>query len=154
MNPKLKQNEYQTNVSEKDKNLLEADQFKLLDHFVGRSKELTDLDEFLKKEKGQFVYIHGMSGCGKSSLAEQFASKISQNPKHVVIKIKAINKESIENGLKRVAKNIKADDDEIKNVLDDGYMNFKRLLNKYLKEKEVKLFLIFDDLKKLSEKFR
>ena len=129
--------------------LLIGDKFTKMNHFVGRLDELEKLDECLQG-KGQIVYIHGRSGCGKTTLAEQFAVKMNERPNHIVRVINAQNKFSIENGLKNLAGDVIEKDENLDDLLEDGYRKLKRILNKYLEHNKLKLFLVCDDLKKFE----
>ena len=108
--------------------------------FVGRFDELNILEEYFKNELNQIVYIHGRSGCGKTTLAHEFAAKISKQPKCLARTFNAKYKLDIYIGFKNIAAEVKEKNETLEGLFDHNYSKIKRMLNKYLISNKVKLF--------------
>lgn len=63
--------------------------------FVGRNKEISQLEDFVFNSKKQFLYIYGQRGIGKTSLIYQFINKHRARLDNKIVTLNAFNFNSL-----------------------------------------------------------
>jgi len=101
---------------------------------------LSKIDESFKTH--QYVYIHGRSGVGKTTLALRYASNIKKNQNQRII---WINNNSLVNTLKSLAEKIKIDLND-KLPFDQLLEKLKDKINDLTKKKKLSVMFFIDNL--------
>lgn len=105
-------------------------------------KEITKHFNFDDSGAGKIVGISGMSGSGKSSLAQSFAIKFLNNYYDICIWVDASTDDTISSSLAQVFPKLQTAEDDIK--------NFKRQFREYLETCRYNILFIFDNAVSVS----
>lgn len=81
---KINLKEYFKKTSELDRKLPSNIEFDSLTYFTGKNDHLKEIEKILNIN--QYLYIHGISGCGKSTIALQYANLRLKKEKNLIVK--------------------------------------------------------------------